>query len=140
MNTIRMLAILAISSICSFAASPVGTLVSSDTFYLDGTAISAPGVSSWLLTDGDVIRTGSSAATIILRDQSRVTVAANSEVRLVKSGSSANVNVIAGHIFSSRTGESAASTSSLQVHAEGLAAPVRYRGPQPVPTPSTITP
>lgn len=75
---------------CMWAASPLGSLSSAQSFDLNGCSnVPVAGVPNWPVTAGDTIATHSAPATIQFRDGSRVILAENSTAKLeAKSGQS----------------------------------------------------
>ena len=71
----------------SFAATPVASVSTSESFRLDGRSVSAKGVASWPLVVGDELATGAAPAQISFRDGSSIALAAESSARI--SGTSA---------------------------------------------------
>jgi hypothetical protein len=75
------IAIVALAA-CSWAASPLGAVSSTQPFDLNGATAPTAGVPTWPVAAGDVIATHSAPATIVFRDGSRVVVAENSKVKI----------------------------------------------------------
>lgn len=71
----------------SFAATPVASVSTSESFRLDGRSVSAKGVASWPLVIGDELATGTAPAQISFRDGSSIALAAESSAKI--SGTSA---------------------------------------------------
>ena len=71
----------------SFAATPVASVSTSESFRLDGRSVSAKGVASWPLVVGDELATGAAPAQISFRDGSSIALAAESSAKI--SGTSA---------------------------------------------------
>ena len=71
----------------SFAATPVASVSTPESFRLDGRSVSAKGVASWPLVVGDELATGAAPAQISFRDGSSIALAAESSARI--SGTSA---------------------------------------------------
>ena len=71
----------------SFAATPVASVSTSESFRLDGRSISVKGVASWPLVVGDELATAAAPAQISFRDGSSVALAAESSAKI--SGTSA---------------------------------------------------
>jgi hypothetical protein len=71
----------------SFAATPVASVSTSESFRLDGRSVSVKGVASWPLVVGDELATGAAPAQISFRDGSSIALAAESSAKI--SGTSA---------------------------------------------------
>ena len=74
-------AVLALAA-SAWAATPVGTVSSHESFDLNGSAVPVAGVTAWPISAGDVIVARWAPATIVFRDGSRVVVARDSKVRI----------------------------------------------------------
>ncbi|MGA2721448.1 MAG: hypothetical protein ABSG79_03450 [Bryobacteraceae bacterium] len=72
--------ILLVLALCSWAATPVGRVSSSQPFEMNGSMVPVGGVPSWPLFPGDVILTHSGPATVIFRGGSRIILEPNSEL------------------------------------------------------------
>lgn len=81
-----------------FAASPVGTVTSSENFVLSGSEIAVSGVPSWPVLAGDQLQTRGASAMLRLADGSRVVVNRNSRVSLEQVGSATKVKLISGSL------------------------------------------
>lgn len=79
-----------------FAAAPVGSVSSMGPVEVGGTTLTASTVSSWPLVAGDVIATGNTPAVVFLSGKGRVTLDANTRVRLEKQGDRLSVRVLGG--------------------------------------------
>jgi hypothetical protein len=69
-------------AVCTWAASPIASVSSTQPFDLNGTTAPTAGVPTWPVAAGDVIATHGAPATIVFRDGSRVVVAGNSKVKI----------------------------------------------------------
>lgn len=81
-----------------FAASPVGSVTSSENFVLSGSEIAVSGVPSWPVVAGDQLQTRGASAMLRLSDGSRVVVNRNSRVSLEQVGSATKVKLISGSL------------------------------------------
>jgi hypothetical protein len=75
------LAVLALA-LCAQAATPIARVSSSQSFDINGAAITVGGVPSWLLFAGDVIVTHSDRATVIFRGGGRIILEPDSELKI----------------------------------------------------------
>lgn len=79
-----------------FAANPVGSVSSTGPVEISGTNLSAATVSSWPLVAGDVVATGNAPAVVFIAGKGRVTLDANSRVRVEKVGEQLSVKLMGG--------------------------------------------
>jgi hypothetical protein len=94
-----------------FAGAPVASVTSAQSFNLDGTLVSNPGVNSWpVVVNDDVATFDRGGAILNFNDGSRVEMAANSRVMI--QGSEANPRVV---LFAGRMNYNLASGSHLSV-------------------------
>jgi hypothetical protein len=120
------LSILALA-VCTWAASPVGSVSSAQPFDLNGANIPVAGVPMWPIAAGDLIATHSAPATIEFRDGSRVILAENSEAKIEAKGGKSVLRLLQG------SGEcSLAAHPSLSVFVLNKEVPVRSTNGQPV--------
>jgi hypothetical protein len=75
----------------ALALTPIGTITSSSTFELSGSAVTIEGVSSWPLVPGQNVVAGASSLTIVFRDGSRITLAPGSRLDTDSGGSAVNL-------------------------------------------------
>jgi hypothetical protein len=78
------------------AAPPVGSISSSSAFELDGSLVTVEGVPFWPLMAGSNVVSRSSPVYITLRDGSRISLSANSRIRLSSSGQTVSADLVAG--------------------------------------------
>ena len=77
-------------------ANPVGAVSSMGPIEVSGTTLAASTVSSWPLVGGDVIATNNSAAVVFLTGKGRVTLDANTRVRVERKGEQVSVHLLGG--------------------------------------------
>jgi len=82
--------------VCAFARQPIATISSSSSFELDGSLVNIGGVPAWPLMPGARVAAKSSPVVIAMRDGSRITIAANSQIQFDSSVTSPSANLIAG--------------------------------------------
>ena len=70
--------------LCTWAATPLGRVSSSQPFERNGVTVPVGGVASWPLFAGDVIVTHSAPATIVFRGGNRIVLEPNSELKIEK--------------------------------------------------------
>ena len=87
-----------LASTAMFAASSVGSVSSMGPIEVGGTKLLASTVSSWPLVGGDVISTGNSPAVVFLTGKGRVTLDANTRVRLERQGEQLSVRLLDGSL------------------------------------------
>src|ERR1019366_378162 len=68
--------------LCTWAATPLGRISSSQPFERNGATVPVGGVASWPLFAGDVIVTHSAPATIVFRGGNRIVLEPNSELKI----------------------------------------------------------
>lgn len=90
--------LLALFSIGSRAASPIGSIRSGESFFLSGVEMPVAGIRSWPVVEGDEIVTGSALAILSFPDGSRVTLAAGSHVKLEAGGPPTKVRLVTGSL------------------------------------------
>jgi hypothetical protein len=87
-DTETMLALLRFTTVLvalasfGFAAGPIATVSSSQSFNLSGHAVTAAGITSWPVVAGDDLATAKSPAILYFHDGSSVTLSAGSSVKL----------------------------------------------------------
>lgn len=114
--------------LASFAAAPIATVSSSQSFALDGHAITTAGVTSWPLVLGDQVTTSSVPALVSFPDGSRIQLAPRSEARIIGTTENPKVVLIAGNLqYKLAPGSALSLTNS-----GGGGTP----SPSPVPSPS----
>jgi hypothetical protein len=82
-----------------FAAGPVGTISSADTFELHGASVNPGGIPSWPLAGGDEIATHVSSAVVRLGAGSSVTLAADSRARVESTGGRITLRLLSGSML-----------------------------------------
>jgi hypothetical protein len=88
MRSVLCICLMAVGiSVCAVASQPIATVSGSSSFELDGSLINTAGVTTWPLMPGDRVVAKDSAVVIAMRDGSRITLAANSQIHF---GSEAN--------------------------------------------------
>lgn len=78
------------------AATPVGSVTSSERFSLRGAVVPVEGVPNWVLLPGDDIAALSSPATINFRDGSRAVLLQGSSARIEETASGARLRLLTG--------------------------------------------
>jgi len=78
------------------ASQPVATVSSESSFEIDGTMVRGLAVPSWPLMAGDTLVSNDAPLSISLRDGSRITLAANSHLRLEPSAQGLTASLTSG--------------------------------------------
>jgi hypothetical protein len=128
------------ASVIAFAGQPIATVSGSSSFELDGSLVNTAGVNAWPLMPGDRVGARDSSIVIAMKDGSRITLAANSQLRLESVASQPTADLISGSMqFSLAAG------SNLRVLRGGtpvdgrsgqvspLASPALMKAPPPTP-------
>ncbi|HEY1945391.1 MAG TPA: hypothetical protein VGG97_00175 [Bryobacteraceae bacterium] len=79
---LRFTTALAALASLGFAAGPIATVSSSQSFNLSGHAVTVAGITSWPVVAGDALATAKSPATLYFHDGSSVTLSAGSSAKL----------------------------------------------------------
>ena len=85
-----------IGSVGAYASQPIATVSGSSSFELDGSLVNTAGITGWPLMPGDRVVARDAAITIAMNDGSRITLAANSQLRLESAFSGLTANLISG--------------------------------------------
>ena len=80
------------------AAQPIASITSASSFELRGHIVNVDGVPTWPLTAGDQITAGKEAATIELRDGSRVFLQKDSQLRLDSKNDTVLLHLMSGSL------------------------------------------
>jgi hypothetical protein len=86
----------AAGSVGAFASQPIATVSGSSSFELDGSLVNTAGVTAWPLMPGDRVVARDSALVIAMKDGSRLTLAANSQLRFESAAAEPTANLISG--------------------------------------------
>jgi hypothetical protein len=78
------------------ASNAIGSVSSSDAFSLNNVSISAKGVASWPLIDGDSIQTADKPVLLSLNNGSEVLVDPNSKIKIILNGKDIKIVVTSG--------------------------------------------
>ena len=81
-----------------FGANSIGSVSSMGPVEVGGTTLSAATVSSWPLVAGDVIATTKSPAVVFITGKGRVTLEANSRVKVEREGDKVSVRLLGGAV------------------------------------------
>jgi hypothetical protein len=93
----RLMSMVALVVSAVMAGNPIATIVSGRGLSVRGVPLQSAGVPLWPLVDGDELATsGASAAVVMFKDQSRLTLEPNSRVKLLELDDSTCVYVSAG--------------------------------------------
>lgn len=95
----RKLCICLMAAASSFAAlggQPIASVSGSSSFELDGNLVNTAGVTGWPLMAGDRIAARDSAVVIAMKDGSRITLAANSQMRFESASVEPTANLVSG--------------------------------------------
>jgi hypothetical protein len=84
------------SVLCAFAQKPVATITSSKPFNLNGTTISAVGVSSWPLAIGDHVATLTTPAVVRFSGNTRLVLDKGAELKLESNNGVTAVRLTSG--------------------------------------------
>jgi hypothetical protein len=143
-RTLCISLVAAASAIGVFASQPIATVSSSASFELDGSLVNTAGVTSWPLMPGDRVVAKDSPIVIAMRDGSRITLAANSQMRFESATTDLTANLTSGSMqFTLASGSnlrivrggSPVSGRSGLVSPPLTARPELLRAPPPPPTP-----
>ncbi len=93
-----LLGVLSAFGLLSFASTPVASVSSTQSFALDGHAITTAGVTSWPIVTGDEITTASVPAVVSFHDGSRVELAPRSQAKIIGTSEQPNVVLMAGNL------------------------------------------
>jgi hypothetical protein len=105
MLSVRVVSLVAVVVSVLMAATPIATVVSGEGLKVRGTAVPPTSVSSFPVVNGDELAAGASPAVVMFKDQSRLTLSANSRVKLEQRkgntcifllDGSINLNAVAG--------------------------------------------
>ena len=80
----------------AMAANPIATVVSGEGLKVRGTPIPPTAVSSWPVASGDELASGASPAVVMFKDQSRLTLSANSRVKIEQHSGSTCIYLLEG--------------------------------------------
>jgi hypothetical protein len=98
MLSARVVSLLALVTAVVMAANPIATVVSGNGLKVRGTTVPATSVSSWPVASGDELASGNTAAVVMFKDQSRMTMDPNSRVKLESRGDNVCVFLLDGSI------------------------------------------
>ena len=98
MRNLSVLSLVAMIVSAALAAAPIATVISGEGLKVRGTAVPATSVSSWPVTNGDELASSGSPAVVMFKNQSRLTLEANSRVKLEQRGDNTCVFLLAGSI------------------------------------------
>ncbi len=82
MLNIRILPLMALVVSALMAATPIATVVSGEGLKVRGTPVPPTAISSWPVATGDELASSASPAVVMFKDQSRITLNANSRMKL----------------------------------------------------------
>lgn len=102
-----------ISAGISYAAEPIANIRSSTTFKVQGVSVPSTVTTAWPLVSGDEIVTGSSSASILLNDGSRVNVEKDSRVKLETAAGETTLRILSGSLFYKKADQSRLSVFSM---------------------------
>jgi len=95
---VKMFLILSTTIGMIHAAQPIASITSASSFELRGHTVNVDGVPTWPLTAGDQVTAGKDAATIELRDGSRVFLQKNSQLRLDSKDDTVLLHLMSGSL------------------------------------------
>jgi len=130
------------SSFIAFASQPIATVSGSSSFELDGNLINTAGVTAWPLMPGDRVAAKDSPIVVAMRDGSRITLAANSQLRFEATAAEPTADLVAGSMQFTLTARSTLRILHGGTPVEGRsglvspvsrAAPMRMLPPPPSP-------
>ena len=98
MYQVKLLVILSTVIGVVYAAQPIASITSASSFELRGHIVNVDGVPTWPLTAGDQITAGKDAATIELRDGSRVFLQKDSRLRLESKDDTILLHLMSGSL------------------------------------------
>lgn len=84
------------ASVIAFAGQPIATVSGSSSFELDGSLVNTAGVNAWPLMPGDRVGARDASIVIAMKDGSRITLAANSQLRFESAASQPTADLISG--------------------------------------------
>ncbi len=93
-----LLVALSTFGLLSFASAPIASVSSTQSFALDGHAITTAGVTSWPLVIGDEITTAAASAVMSFPDGSRVQLAPQSQAKIIGTSEQPKVILTAGNL------------------------------------------
>lgn len=128
---------------CTWAATLVGRVSSSQSFKLNGTPMPVEGVPSWPLYAGDVIVTQAAQATIVFRNGSRVVLEPNSELKVEIKDKKPVVRLLRGNgkYFIAGTVVALSTAAAVSLGgASGNGGLPDVQGPNQPPNPSAVKP
>ncbi len=131
-RSITLAAMIGAFGLVSFASAPVASVSSSQSFALDGHAITAAGVTSWPVVVGDEITTSTAPAVMSFQDGSSVQLSPKSQAKITGTVESPKVLLTAGNLEYKLAPGSALSLANT--------APDPGNGGAPVPAPSPAPP
>lgn len=91
-----ILTLLTGSAFLALAGDSGVTANSTSSFQLNGVTVNTAGVTAWAVTVGDTITAGTSPIFLSLRDGSRISLSANSKLRLESSSGTLGANLVSG--------------------------------------------
>jgi hypothetical protein len=97
LNT-RIVPLMALVVSVLMAATPIATVVSGEGLTVRGTPVPPTAISSWPVASGDELASSASPAVVMFKDQSRITLNANSRMKLEQREGSTCVYVLQGSL------------------------------------------
>ena len=82
----------------AMAATPIATVISGEGLKVRGTPVPPTAVSSWPVASGDELASSASPAGVMFTDPSRLTLSANSRVKLEQRGDSTCIFILEGSL------------------------------------------
>jgi ferric-dicitrate binding protein FerR (iron transport regulator) len=141
-----LITLAALAAYGALSARTIGSVRSSSTFRLSGNNIPVEGTRAWPVVPGDELATGAEPAILDLADGSRITVAAESKVKIEAQGARTAVRLMEGALqyrlsdtattdVYNRTDRVQTSTGALSTSRKRPPPkpPGRHRPPQPPP-------
>lgn len=134
-RTITLVAMIGAFGLVSFASAPIANVSSSQSFALDGHAITAAGVTSWPVVVGDEITTSAAPAVMSFQDGSIIQLAPRSQAKITGTIESPKVVLMAGNLQYKIAPGSALSLTNTGVNA---GEPANAGAPTPAPPQATV--
>ena len=117
------------------AANPIATVVSGEGLKVRGTPVPPTAVSSWPVVSGDELASSASPAVVMFKDQSRLTLNANSRVKLEQRSGSTCVYLLEGSLKLSAV---AGATMGVCGRGKSLVAQTPFEGQVALVEPNTL--